>query len=441
MVPIITIPEAKVELVHMSPCERYVLTYAPMTKTPYVIWNFQLVEQIRDFDQKQGEDGNSYQWSFDGNYLAKKFRQEKNKEDGVMQETKIKTGISVYQLPSMELIATSDGIKKSITVDGIEDLMWSPSRNCLVYTAFPGDNQHPRVGFIEVPSRQTTIRTFNNAVTFKLYFHPQGDYLALMNEYKEKKTTKYSVELFDTKKTTYPHQQILIDREVIKFNSVIWEPMHGKLAIHTLSKRQIEAGKKDYTLDAQRNGIDIYEMLDDPIKGFITQTIGYLPSEKIVGFQWAGTGDIFNIFENESGKSSVTFYMISIEQSSLATSGAQPVATAKDKHFKHVDAKKNKILSQEDKYEFKKTARHDIYETKYDSAWDVTGRYIALFGTKRSPLDKQDKSLRFFNIFGEPLGVYEKMQNLQLFRWRPRPSNILSVKDLAKLKTEYRTKF
>jgi hypothetical protein len=69
---------------------------------------------------------------------------------------------------------------------------------------------------------------------------------------------------------------------------VIWEPFHNKLAIHTLAKRQIEAGKKDYTLDAQRNGVDIYEMLDDPIKGFVTKTIGFLSSEKVVGFQWSG---------------------------------------------------------------------------------------------------------------------------------------------------------
>lgn len=56
------------------------------------------------------------------------------------------------------------------------------------------------------------------------------------------------------------------------------------MAIHTLAKRSIEAGKKDYTLDAQRNGVDIYEMVDDPIKGFVTRTIGFLSSEKVVDF-------------------------------------------------------------------------------------------------------------------------------------------------------------
>lgn len=139
MNPIITLPEKKVDLVIMSPCERYVLTYAPMSKSPYVIWNFQLVEQIRDFEQKEGEDGYVYMWSQDGNYLAKKFKQEKPREDGSTEPVKIKTGVSVYSLPSMELIQTSDGVKKSITVEGIEDIMWAPNRNTLVYTAFPGD--------------------------------------------------------------------------------------------------------------------------------------------------------------------------------------------------------------------------------------------------------------------------------------------------------------
>lgn len=439
MQPIITLPEGKVDLVHMSPCERYVLTYAPMSKTPYVIWNFQLVEQIRDFDQKEGEDGHSYQWSHDGNYLSKKFRTEKPIEDG-SSDVKVKTGISVYTLPTMELIQISEGVKKSITVEGVEDVMWAPNRNVLVYSAFPGENQHPRIGFIEIPSRQTNIKTFNNALSLQMFFHPQGHYLGVVNEYKEKKTVKYSIELFDTKKQSFPHQQILINREVIKFLGLIWEPNHGKLAVHTLAKRSLDAGKKDYTLDAQRSGIDIYEMLEDPIKGFITRTIGFLPSEKVTGFQWSGSGDVFNLFENEGGKNSVSFYIVSVEQQLEAT---KVVQQSGPKAFKGSGdpLMKNKLAGSDEKYEFKKTARYDIYETKYDSCWDQTGRYISIYGIKRSPLDKQDKSIRFYNILGEPLAVYDKLQNLMQFKWRPRPLNIIGAKDLNKLKGEYKTKY
>jgi hypothetical protein len=57
----------------MSPCERYVLTYAPKGDVAYTVWNFQLVETIRDFAAEKGENQDTYKWSFDGNYLAKKF--------------------------------------------------------------------------------------------------------------------------------------------------------------------------------------------------------------------------------------------------------------------------------------------------------------------------------------------------------------------------------
>jgi hypothetical protein len=44
---------------------------------------------------------------------------------------------------------------------------------------------------------------------------------------------------------------------------VYWEPNHHRIAIHTNAKRELEAGKRDYTVDARRHGVDIYEMLQD----------------------------------------------------------------------------------------------------------------------------------------------------------------------------------
>jgi hypothetical protein len=101
----------------------------------------------------------------------------------------------------------------------------------------------------------------------------------------------------------------------------------------------------------------------------------------------------------------------------------------------------NKLQSAEEKFEFKKTAKVDIYETKFEDVWDQTGRYLAIYGIKRSPLDKTEKSVKFYNIFGEALGSFEKLSNLQQFKWRPRPQGILKIKDIQKLKTEYKTKY
>lgn len=106
-----------------------------------------------------------------------------------------------------------------------------------------------------------------------------------------------------------------------------------------------------------------------------------------------------------------------------------------------VQKKTNKLGSSEEKYEFKKTASYAIHETKFDCAWDQTGRYLALFGEKRSPLDKTDKSIKFFNIFGEQIAVYESLQNLLQFKWRPRPTGLLNAKQLAMVKQDYKTKY
>jgi len=98
MIPIIVLPQNKVHSVIMSPDEKYVLCYSPMGDKAYTVWNFEMVEIIRDFDAEPEEDEHTYKWSHDGKYLAKKFRNETTVDDVV---TKVKEGISVYELPSM----------------------------------------------------------------------------------------------------------------------------------------------------------------------------------------------------------------------------------------------------------------------------------------------------------------------------------------------------
>mmetsp|Transcript_2108 Transcript_2108/g.2587 ORF Transcript_2108/g.2587 Transcript_2108/m.2587 type:complete len:87 (+) Transcript_2108:858-1118(+) len=86
----------------MSPCERYVVTYSPMGNFGFTVWNFQMVEIIREFQQEREETEHTYVWSHTGDYLAKKFVKEIEAEEGD-GEAKTKTGISVYELPSMQL--------------------------------------------------------------------------------------------------------------------------------------------------------------------------------------------------------------------------------------------------------------------------------------------------------------------------------------------------
>ena len=120
---------------------------------------------------------------------------------------------------------------------GIKDWMWCKNRNMIVYTRFFEQEEEqeekkkqsevdPQVGFITIPQRvNVSVVSLKNAVNLKFTMHPQGDYLAVVNEYKAKKSTKYAVELFDLKKgDIVPHQQIFIKREILEFFGVHWQP-------------------------------------------------------------------------------------------------------------------------------------------------------------------------------------------------------------------------
>ncbi len=60
MTPIIVLPKHKVVSVKMSPCEKYVLTFSPMADTAFTVWNFQMVEVIREFEAEEGDVAESY---------------------------------------------------------------------------------------------------------------------------------------------------------------------------------------------------------------------------------------------------------------------------------------------------------------------------------------------------------------------------------------------
>jgi hypothetical protein len=55
----------------------------------------------------------------------------------------------------------------------------------IVHTSFPeGENAFPRITFLELPSRRILhVHTTKGSTDLKLYYHPQGLYLACMNEF------------------------------------------------------------------------------------------------------------------------------------------------------------------------------------------------------------------------------------------------------------------
>lgn len=186
-----------------------------------------MVEIIRELPISDEENMDTYKWSFDGKYIAKKFKTTLAKEG--TDEVKVKEGITVFELPSMQILQNREGQKKSITLAGVKHWEWAPKRNTLIYSCFFGDDESdeedygdeeekkaavpktpvmdPRVGFMNIPSRQVIGFKDFKSKSLKFVMHPTDNYVALMNEYIKKNRKMFAVELFDlTGIDNVPHQ-------------------------------------------------------------------------------------------------------------------------------------------------------------------------------------------------------------------------------------------
>jgi hypothetical protein len=186
----------------------------------------------------------------------------------------------------------------------------------------------------------------------RLYWHPQGSYLAVMNKHAPRKHAIHAVELFETincRANEIPHLQVNINREVVKFMGCIFEPNQAKLAIHAESKRIIEHGQANFSNEKSKNLVDIYQIKSDTMNGFTCKQIGTLSGEKVQEVHWSGTGNLLCTIDTEgTNKTSLSFYMIhkTIQEATAQMAGSV------------------------DTYEFKRLGKTEVKDRHYTANWD-----------------------------------------------------------------------
>lgn len=273
----------------------------------------------RDFEQERGEDGSTFKWSFDGDYIAKITKKpinDEKEESKTEEEPEMRTYISIYALEDCKLIKDSHGDRTSIYVEGLDSFSWAPHKNAIVHTSFPsGENALPRITIQAVPSRQNlNIHTLKDSSEMNIYWHPQGNYLAVMSVSTNKKQSKHTVELFETKDmraNEIPHQQVTINRDIIDFYGVVFEPNQAKFGIHTNSKRVLEAGQANYSNETSKKLVDIFQIKSDSINGFHLKFVGTLLSEKVLEVYFSGAGNVLcTIDQDAPTKTSISFFLI-----------------------------------------------------------------------------------------------------------------------------------
>ncbi len=115
-----------------------------------------------------------------------------------------------------------------------QDFQWSPSDSLIsAYTAEQG-NLPARIVLIKIPER-TELRQKNlfSVSDCKMFWHPQGDYLAVKVERftKTKKSTFTGFELFSIRDKDIPMEVLELPNKNDKVMAFAWEPKGHRFAV------------------------------------------------------------------------------------------------------------------------------------------------------------------------------------------------------------------
>lgn len=217
---VLKLSHRNVQFVDFSPCEQYLVAYAPLDngEQKLTIFDIRTGAEKRSFISDAPMAGNVLRWSKDDKYFAR-----------IGHNT-----LSVYETPSFGLLD-----KKSITVNGIRDFSWSPRDNVLAYWVAEDKDVPARVVLLEIPSRKE-IRANNlfNVADCKIHWQKAGDYLCVkVDRYakikREKGDVKYSGMYFNFEIFHMREKNIPVDSVEIKepIHAFVWEPIGSKFAI------------------------------------------------------------------------------------------------------------------------------------------------------------------------------------------------------------------
>jgi len=173
--------------------------------------------------------------------------------------------------------------------------------------------------------------------------------------------------------------------------------------------------------------------------GLTVKSIGGCPSEKVQEVHFSGVGNIFCTVEQDGpSRYSVNFYMIQKISNEGQTTTSSYVPSVKGRRIDKVLHTEKYLSAVEDTYEFRKLAKHEVKDRKWTAKWDETGRFFVIHGRKTLSIDKAQKSIKIYNMFGELVDQHLSLIGLDQMHFRPRPKDILKGDKLKKLKKEYK---
>lgn len=372
----------------VSPCERFLATYAP----PESRWADD-PNSLRIFDTRTGEMKRGFSlltqrgtnelsnWPmFEWSASERKINPGEamlacTDVFGYMARLRLEgNGIDVYETQAFTLLD-----KKHIPVEGVRGFRWSPTRPIIAYYCEErtASNAPAEIGLMEIPSKKKlrAQRIFSVSET-ELFWNKNGDRLAAHTERYQKKNVKMSsmgtveevkytnptshIEIFDARGKDISVLSLPLPESYIAFD---WEPSGDKFCV--LVGSQHKSTPLIYYLDTTKH---------------VPQLISkFEPMERFNRASWAPAGGWLVVYSASSSSGSMMF---------IDSNGAQPTRT-------------NLVE----------------YPGFNKGEWDPTGRYFTAACTVGE--GKGDTGYRIYTFQGKEL-FRKPLDRLSQFNWRPR---------------------
>lgn len=290
-----------------------------------------------------------------------------NKGDKYFARTQ-KDMISVYETETFSLVG-----KKSIKIENVKDLSWSPS-DPIIAVFVPevdGGNQPARVSLIQIPDklelRQKNLFSISDC---QMYWQSNGEYLAVKVERytKTKRSTYSAFELFRIKERDIPIEVLEMENKNDKIISFAWEPNGQRFAlIHG---------------DSTRPDISFYSMGSALNKGRVLK-LKTLKGRQANALYWSPAGRFIILAGLDGFNGQLEFYDV-------------------------------------DELQTMSMAEHYLVT---DVEWDPSGRYVATSVTSAHNIEN---GFNIWSFYGRLLYKIPR-DHLSQFSWRPRPPSLLSA--------------
>ncbi|KAF5939810.1 hypothetical protein HYC85_020977 [Camellia sinensis] len=380
----------QVKLIDFSPSERFLVTYSSQERnnprdTHMVVLNIFDVRTgkvMRDFK------GNADEFAVGGTGgvigVSWPVFRWSGKDDKYFARIG-KNVISVYESETFSLID-----KKSIKLENVVDLSWSPTDPILaLFVPERGGGNHPaKVSLIQIPSKEELRQKDLFSVSdCKMYWQSNGDYLAVkVGRYtKTKKSTYTGFELFRIKERDIPIEVFELENKNDKIIAFAWEPKGHRFAvIHG---------------DNPRPDISFYSMHSAHNNGWVSK-LTTLRGKPANALYWSPVGHFIVLAGFKGFNGQLEFY--------------------------NVDELETMVM-----------AEHFMAT---DIEWDPTGRYVA---TSVTSVHAMENGFNIWSFNGKLLYRILKDHFFQ-FLWRPRAASILSMEkeeEIAKNLKKYSKKY